>query len=149
MTMTTFNPFRDLDIIARDFERLLGGDLFRAGVPGVRAGAALPPVNIHETEDAFLLEAELPGVDPATIDISVLRNHVTIGAERKAPTWIGEGDKLVRSERFQGKFSRTVELRSEIEEDRVSAEFKHGVLRVTLPKAASARPRKIAINATA
>jgi HSP20 family protein len=91
------------------------------------------------------IEALVPGVDPKDIDLSVLRNTVTISGERK-PFVEKEGQIVHRAELGSGTFSRTVELPVDIDPNKVSAQCKDGIMQVTLAKAEHAKPKKIAIN---
>ena len=91
------------------------------------------------------IEALVPGVEPKDIDLSVVRNTVTISGERK-PFAEKEGQIVHRSELGSGKFSRTLELPTEVNPDKVSAVCKDGIMQVTLAKAEHAKPKKIEIK---
>jgi len=120
------------------------------GFPGFQAARssapvrAFPAVNAWEDGDQFHLEAELPGFEISDIDISLVDKQLTLSGESKG-VGVEEGTYL-RRERRGGKFTRTLRLASEIDADRISATLKDGVLHVTLPKAPSAKPRKIAVT---
>ena len=103
-------------------------------------------INVWEDADQFVVEADLPGVDPAKIDIEVNEGKtVLIKGEREIA--LEEGRVAYRSERFQGQFRRDFTLPSLVDASRVEASYDKGVLRVTLPKAESAKPRKIVVKA--
>lgn len=109
------------------------------------AGVAGPLLNVWEDENALYVEADLPGVDPAKLDVTVTEgNHLTIQGERPAPE-VG-GAVWVRQERPAGKFARAVGLPALVDADKVEAKYEHGVLRLTLPKHEAAKPRKIAVK---
>ena len=108
------------------------------------AGAEVPALNVWEDEDKFIAEAELPGVRNEDIEISVMGGTLTLKGERKiqAPA---EG-VWHRRERVFGPFTRVVELGRPVDSEGVEASFQHGVLTVTLPKAAAAKPRRIEVR---
>jgi len=104
-----------------------------------------PLVNFSEDEGHLFIEALIPGVDPRDIDLSVLRNTLTISGERK-PFVEQEGQIVHRSELGSGKFSRTLELPVDIDPDKIHAQCKDGIMQITLAKAEHAKPKKIAIE---
>lgn len=105
-----------------------------------------PAMNVWEDEQRLYVEAELPGLDLGDLEIYVnAGNQLTVKGERKSPAV--EHGTWHRRERGCGTFSRTVELPSSVDANKVEAEFKNGVLLVTLPKAEEARPRRIAVKA--
>src|SRR5262245_25431010 len=126
--------------VNRLFDHWIGSDS-----PG-STPVGFPPVNIWEEGDQVRVQAELPGLDPATLEVLVSQgNQLTIKGERKKVL----PDKAVwhRQERGAGAFSRTVPLPFLVDADHVEARLENGLLNVTLAKHASARPRKIAIKA--
>ena len=131
MTMLMrFDPMREFD---RVFEQTWSQ---------VRQAAI--PMDAYRHGDAFVINLDLPGVDPNSIDLTVERNSLTISAERHwEPV---EGDQVVASERRQGTFSRQLLLGDGLDADRIHASYENGVLTVTVPVAASAQPRKIEIE---
>jgi HSP20 family protein len=113
--------------------------------PGTFAGG-FPAVNMWQGPDSAALTAELPGVDPADIDISVKNDIVTITGERKPPE---NGDDQVwhRRERAYGRFSRVVQLPYRVDPDRVEARMTDGVLQIELQRPEADRPRRVQITA--
>ena len=108
-------------------------------------GPASPAVSVWEDEQAIYAEADLPGVDPAKLEVTVTEgNQLTIQGERFAPEITGA--VWVRQERPFGKFVRAVMLPSLVNADRVEAKYENGVLRLTLPKHEAAKPRKITVK---
>jgi HSP20 family protein len=102
------------------------------------------PMDAYRHGDSFVINLDLPGVDPSSIDLTVERNSLTISAERHwEPV---EGDQIVASERRQGTFSRQLLLGEGLDGDRIHASYENGVLTVTIPVAASAKPRKIEVE---
>lgn len=105
-----------------------------------------PPVNLHETEDGYFLTAELPGVLPENIDVSMEGATITISGERKIELAAGDGVAVHRRERQSGSFRRAFELPTEIDADRAKARHKNGVLTLELPKSAALKPRQIEVE---
>ena len=136
--------FSDFDQIRREMLRLLDaapGD----GAPDAGAGV-FPPINITQDDNNFYLRAEIPGIKPAELSISALRNRVSILGRRDIPP---EHDRVSyhRKERAEGAFNRAVTLPMEVDAERVDARYSDGVLTLTLPKAEQAKPRQIAVRA--
>ncbi len=108
--------------------------------------AVYPALNLWEDEGHLYVEAELPGLELSDLEMYVTaQNQLTIKGERKAPAM--ESSTWHRQERGHGSFSRMIDLPGDVNADKVSAEFKHGVLTVTLPKAEKAKPRRISVKA--
>jgi HSP20 family protein len=126
----------------RDLDRLFGDFLGDAWAP---EGRAFPPVNLWEDEQNFYAEAEVPGLKLADIDIHLMGNELSLRGERKSETQ--EGVSYHRQERETGGFARVVRLPVEVEAGKVEAALKNGILTITLPKAAAARPRRIEVKA--
>jgi HSP20 family protein len=124
-------------------------DLFQSvfrGWPFENGSAAFPALNIWEDDEALHVEAEMPGMALEDIEILVVGDELTIKGHRRAV----EGRDMVfhRQERGVGEFSRTITLPTPINQDKVEAVLRHGVLNLTLPKAEAARPRKISVKAS-
>lgn len=104
----------------------------------------VPPVDIRETDDAYLVMADLPGFTKKDVEITLEDNVLTLSGNRK---WDGAENQQSyrRVERAYGEFSRSFSLPAQVEADKVKASFDDGVLTVSVPKAAESRPRRIAI----
>jgi HSP20 family protein len=113
-----------------------------------RAGfsqGAMPAVNIWEDEHTVFVTADLPGIDAGKLDISIVEgNQLTIGGER--PITETANAVWLRQERGAGSFTRTITLPTLVDANRVEAAYETGVLRITLPKAEAAKPRKITVK---
>lgn len=103
------------------------------------------PLDLRETDESYIVSADLPGIDPSDVEITLDRGMLTIKGERKSEEW-DESDKVYRRERTSGCFSRSMGLPGEVDEENVNAAFDKGVLTITLPKSAKSLPRKIAIE---
>lgn len=133
MLLRTTDPFRDLDRLA--------GQLMGAGW-GTTNRPAVMPMDAWRQGDQFVLEFDLPGVEKENIDIDVERNVLTVKAERVA----GNGDwQRLASERTHGQFSRQLVLGDNLDLERIEASYEGGVLRLVIPVAERAKPRKIDI----
>ena len=133
----------DFDQIRREMLRLLDtatGD----GAPDPGAGV-FPPMNISQDDDNFYLRAEVPGIKPAELSISALRNRVSMSGNREIAR---EHERVSyhRKERAEGAFNRAVTLPVEVDPERVDARYADGILTLTLPKAEQAKPRQIAVR---
>ena len=150
--VSTWNPWREIEVLRRDIDRAFNnvsqsnGPSFRSAFLPGRASRQYPLVNLSEDRDHIYVEALAPGVDPASIDVAVVRHVLTISGEKRRLPEELKPESIHRSERAAGKFVRSVELPIEIDSDQVKAEYKHGLLMVTLPKAAAAKPKQINVS---
>jgi len=131
----------EMDRLLEDFFGATPGLMERSGLP-VRT---FPPMNIWQDGELISLEAELPGVKSDDLDVSVVGNTLTLKGRRGEST--ADGVAFHRRERQVGEFTRVVRLPVEVNPDSVQAALKDGVLRITLEKAESAKPRKIQVSA--
>lgn len=138
--MLRFDPFRDLDRLT---EQLLGTPAGTARSP------RFMPMDLYRSGDSYVLLADLPGVDPATIDVRVDNGTLTVRAERTWPVEQQSGVEWIASERFTGTFLRQLALGDGVDADRIVAAYDNGVLTVTLPVAEKAKPRRIEVGAGA
>jgi len=104
-----------------------------------------PTLNVYEDRDKITVQTELPGMKKQDINISLVGNTLTISGERKQEEEKGEGETY-RSERYFGRFQRVVTLPTQVDANKVQANYKDGVLTITLPKAEEAKPKQIAVN---
>ena len=146
--MATWDVFKELDNLKREIDEAFRGAgynrPFGATFLSPVTTRRFPLVNFSEDEGHVYVEALMPGVDPKEVDLSVLRNTLTISGERK-PFVQKEGQIVHRSELGSGRFSRTLELPVDIDPNRVSARCSDGIMQITLAKAEHARPKKIEI----
>jgi HSP20 family protein len=149
--MTVWDPLRSNELyrLRREMEQIFDSVApHRGGAPGFLPGAGArqyPRVNLAETEEGYVAEALAPGVEPASFDVSVKDNVLTISGEKCAPAEVST-EAFHRTERAAGRFTRSVEVPAEVDADQVSAAYRDGILRVTLPKAPEAQPRRIDIS---
>ncbi len=139
MTLARWDPFRDLMNLQRRFQPLLGSD--------DAYGAWAPAVDIFEKGDNLVIRAEIPGVDKDDIEVRVENNTLVLSGERRQDKDLEENN-VYRLERTYGTFLRSFRLPKTVDASRISAEYRNGVLEITLPKVEEARPRKIDIKVT-
>jgi len=133
MALMRYDPFREMD---RFTEQLFGS--------GSAARPPFMPMDAVRTEGRVEIVLDVPGVSPDAIDVSVERNVLTVRADRA--WWPAEGDEILARERSQGTYTRQVMLGDALDPDRLEAHYEHGVLRITIPVAEKAQPRKVAIR---
>ncbi|HXF09297.1 MAG TPA: Hsp20/alpha crystallin family protein [Desulfuromonadaceae bacterium] len=104
-----------------------------------------PAFDIYEDKDSFVVKAELPGMKKEDINVSLHDGSLIISGERKNETY-GEGAEVYRSERFFGKFQRAVSLPAQVAASKTKADYKDGILTITLPKSEEAKPKQIEVN---
>jgi len=145
MAIVRWEPFRDLVTAQRDFDRLFREAFSGAGETELSTRSWAPPVDIYETEDDIVLKAELPGVDPKDVEVRVEDNTLYLKGERKFEKEVKE-QNYHRVERSYGTFARSFSLPNSISADKVKAEFKDGLLTLTMPKREEAKPKTIKID---
>lgn len=136
------SPWREMRRLQRDMNRLFSDSFSLAGG---RIGPGYPAMNVWTNQDGAVITAELPGVNPEDIDISVVGDTLTLTGSRRLRQ-PEEGEKYHRRERSFGKFSRTFQLPFHVVADKVEANFKNGVLHVLLPRAEEDKPKKITVK---
>lgn len=128
--MATYDPFRDLERLA-------------SGFFDVRRGPRTMPMDLYRDGDHYVLTADMPGIDPGSVDIDVDGQLLTIRAERSLPE--GDDVKWITRERVPVSFLRQLSLGQGIDIEGISANYVNGVLSVTIPVSEKAKPRKIAV----
>lgn len=146
MAIVRWEPFRDLLSSQREFNRLFN-DVFPKfmGEEEVSTRTWAPAVDIYETENALVLKADVPGVDPKDVEIRVEDGTLYLKGERKFEKEVKE-ENYHRVERSYGSFARSFSLPNSVDTDKVNAEYKDGQLILTMPKREEAKPKTIKIN---
>lgn len=136
------------NIIRRDpFEELFRGFFVRPVDFGTELEApAAVRVDIRENAEAYLVQAELPGVTKEDIQVNIDGNTLTISAERKSEKEVKDGERVLRTERHYGKVSRSFQLGYELDEGRAVAKYADGVLHLELPKKAAPQAKRLTIQ---
>jgi len=147
MTITRFSPMSDFVSLREAMDRLFEDSFIRPnGWSGLAAAQIAVPVDLWETNDAYHLRADLPGLTPEEIDINATQDTVQISGETKAQTDVSS-EGWLRQERRAGRFQRAFTLPVQIDPNKIQATFEHGVLDLVLPKADQVKPRNIKITA--
>ncbi|MEN6437841.1 MAG: Hsp20/alpha crystallin family protein [Syntrophobacter sp.] len=136
------SALEDVERARRQMDRLVSAFAGSGGGPMV--SGVFPPLQVREDGDKICVEAEVPGIKPEDIEISVHGKTLTLSGQRK-PEETPNGN-YHRRERKWGSFSKAITLPDEVESEKVQAECRDGVLKIVLPKAEHMKPRKIAIK---
>lgn len=134
-TLYRADPFAILRRLAEDIDRDVSGTV-----------GAFPALNVWQNDETAAVTAEVPGVDPADLDISVKDDVLTISGERRAPD-LPEGAVRHRRERAFGRFTRAIRLPFRVDPEKVEARFADGVLRIAVGRPETDRPRRIEVKA--
>ena len=147
--MASWDMLRELDNLRREVDDAFRGAGFNRPFGSTFLAPTttrrFPLVNFSEDDGSLFVDALLPGVDPKNIDLTVVRNSLTISGERK-PFEELKGQIVHRAELGTGKFTRTLELPVDINPDKIKAECRDGIMQITLGKAEHAIPKKIEIK---
>lgn len=137
-----FDPFAGLAELQRELDRYLGNPGgFDFGVSG---RGVFPPVNVFGDEDGIVVRAEVPGIKPESIALSIERRTLRMSGER-APAAVSNGS-FHRRERASGKFARSLQLPADLDTEKATADCRNGVLTIRIPRAAASRPRTIKVT---
>src|ERR687895_2061428 len=146
MSITRYDPFRDLRTLQDEVNRLFSSNFSRSfGDDGIARGAWTPGVDIYENKDEIVLEAELPGMNREDFELTIENNVLTLRGERQFEKK-DEADNYHRVERSYGSFTRSFTLPQTVSAEGANAEYRNGVLRVTLPKREETKARRIEIS---
>jgi HSP20 family protein len=150
--MAQWNPFEDMEALRREIDRAFTefgrgeSPLHRVAFLPALGPRRYPLVNLSEDKDKIYIEALTPGVDPKSLNVTVLQNRLTVSGEKSPIEGNVKAEAFHRNERASGKFMRTFDLPVEVDDGNVEAEYKDGLLRVTIPKAEKAKPKQITVN---
>ncbi len=143
MAIVRWAPFRELDTLRKEMDQLFDTFALDNGRSGWTNFA--PAVELHETPEAVQLKVEIPGLEAKDLDVQVTAEAVSISGERKSETKTEEKG-IVRSEFRYGKFSRVIPLPARIQNDKVEADYKDGILHLTLPKVEAEKNKVVKVN---
>lgn len=134
------NSWNDFDQLRREMRRLFDGS-----APNTAGVGVFPPLNITQDADNFYVRAEVPGVTASELQISAVKNRLSIAGKRQIPQ---EHERVSwhRRERAEGSFNRSITLPADVDTERVEARYVDGILTLKLPKAEDAKPRQIAVK---
>jgi len=142
MVIRAGSPFESLLNLQRALADIGTGDSWFSGGTSNRSG--FPPINIFQNKDEYVLIAEIPGISREDVNLEIHRNRVRLSGEKKID--YGENVSVHRSERAAGRFDRTFTTPFEIDADRARAEYRDGILALSLPQAEQDKPRSIKVS---
>ncbi|HOM02435.1 MAG TPA: Hsp20/alpha crystallin family protein [Acetivibrio sp.] len=131
MSLISWNPFREMDNVGRDME-----SFFERSPFGFFSKTTSPRVDVFETEKNVVVKAEIPGVSKEDLNVYVDENYVKLSGQTKRDSEYKD-ENVYRSERYYGSFSRTIPLPVEVKSEQAKAEYKDGILSITVPKVES------------
>ena len=141
MALDRFDPYRESLSLRDAMTRLVEQSVLRPGSP---AGASMTaPLDVYTDGDDYVVELALPGLPPEAVNIAAMGNQVTISGEYPSPP---EGRRYLVCEQPSGRFERTITLPAEADPDKATADYQHGLLRLQVPKAESAKPWRITLK---
>ena len=145
-TIARFEPFRGFSTLQEQVNRVFNESFRNQGDESALTTWA-PPVDIYETPNELVVKADLPDVNEKEIDVRVENNLLTIRGERKVEKSVSE-ENFLRVERTYGAFSRSFSLPNTVNSEAIGADYKNGVLTVTLPKREESKPRQVKVDVT-
>ena len=143
--LASWPTFGRLSVLNNEIDRLFESPLNELARASDLSNGWTPALDVFEDKDNYTIKAELPGMKKEEIDVSLQDGRVNISGERKSET-SHEDAEVYRAERFFGRFQRTVTLPGPVATDKIKAQYKDGVLTVTLPKTEEAKPRQINVT---
>lgn len=147
--MNTWTVFQELDRIREDFDHAFGrkrSPFNRLAFLPAQGTRRYPKVNLYEEKEGFRVEALAPGIDPTQLNVSVIGNVLTIRGEKTSVQRDVKPEAFHRNERGTGTFVRSIELPSDVDTESVGANYRNGILTITLPKSEKALPRQIEVK---
>ena len=147
MNLVRLNPWREMPTLPNRVNRFFDDPYFRTGRMDEDANLGLwnPAVDLYEKDDHFVIKAELPGVDKNDIKVDLKDRVLTLSGERAYDNEVKE-ENYYRKERSYGKFQRVFTLPADVDSDKITAEFKAGVLRVEVPKPEEKKAKQVTIH---
>ncbi|RCJ19132.1 heat-shock protein [Nostoc sp. ATCC 43529] len=144
MALVRWNPWREIDTLQRQINNLFEDTRVPSGFLD-RDFIKFPAAELQETDDAIYLKLELPGIEAKDLDIQVTEDAVHISAERKSETKTEEKG-TTKTEFYYGKFQRVIPLSARIQNTNVTADYKDGILHLTLPKTEQEKNKVVKVN---
>lgn len=145
MAIVRYNPWSEMNSLQRQFNRMFDDVLTPATLADFGNFSKVPPAELTETEENLVLKLEVPGMQPADLNIEATAKSISISGERKSETQTEEEGKT-RTEFRYGSFQRVIPLPVRIQNTEVKAEYKNGILYLTLPKAEAEKNKVVKVN---
>ncbi|MEL6495977.1 MAG: Hsp20/alpha crystallin family protein [Cyanobacteria bacterium J06623_7] len=145
MTIVRYNPWNEMNSLQRQLNKMFDDALTPASLADFGNFSKVPAAELTETEDNLVLKLEVPGMKPADIDIEATAKSVSISGERKSEN-TAEDEGKTRTEFRYGSFQRVIPLPARIQNTEVKAEYKNGILYLTLPKAEAEKNKVVKVN---
>ncbi len=147
MNLVRWNPWREMSTLQNRINHLFNEPLFRSGQEDdeLNMGSWYPAVDMFENDDKIVIKAELPGMEKKDFSVDVKERVLTLSGERSYDNEVKE-ENYYRRERAYGKFKRAFSLPSDVDPDKIKADFKDGVLKVEIPKPEAQKPKQITIH---
>jgi len=134
------DPWREIERMRRDMDSLLNGRTY-----GVGASSSFPLVNVYEDKDTITVAAEIPGLRKEDVSVTLVDGNLTIKGKREQAK-LGDNAVILRQERSEGAFEKSLRIPVKVNDAKIAATFKEGMLTIMLPKAEEARPKTITIT---
>lgn len=147
MNLVRWNPWREMSTMQNRINRMFNEPFWPGGRldDDTDMGMWNPAVDLYEKDDHFVIKAELPGVNKKDISIDLKDRVLTLSGERSHDNEVKE-ESYYRRERFYGKFQRAFTLPADVDSDKIKAEFKDGLLKITVPKPEQQKPKQVTIH---
>ena len=144
MAIVRYNPWQEMNSLQRQLNRMFDDAMTPASFAEFGNLAKVPAAELTETEENIILKLEVPGMQPADLNIEAAHKSISISGERKSDKSEAEGQ--TRSEFRYGSFQRVIPLPAKIQNTQVKAEYKDGILHLTLPKAEEEKNKVVKVN---
>ena len=145
MALVRYHPFREMEDIQRQLNRLFDDMVAPSHRPDSVGSAFMPAMEFNETKDTYHLKLEIPGMNSDDLNIEATAEAITIGGERRSEV-SAQDEGMTRSEFRYGKFQRVIPLPGRIDNQGITADYKDGVLMLTLPKAEEERNKVVKVG---
>jgi len=142
--LTLWRPFKELERIRKEMDNIWDTLFEKRPVRADGVSEWMPSLDLSETKNSYIVNAEIPGIDPKDVEISLVDNVLTIKGEKKQEKQ-EENENYHLIERSYGSFTRSFRLPVQVQSDKVKATYKNGVLKITLPKTEEAKKKEIKI----
>lgn len=145
MSLVRYNPWSEMSSLQRRLNRFFDDALAPANWDNFGDFGRVPAAELTEADDALNLKLEVPGMEPKDLDVQVMADRVAISGERKSETKTEDNGRTQTEFRY-GKFQRVIPLPTTIQNTNVTAEYKDGILKLTLPKSEEEKNRVVKVN---